>query len=124
MKQSVKRHLNWRLGFCALFLSGCVSVPPPAEQMSVAKAAVADAINLGAPEFAPTEMRRAQTKFDDASAAMAAKEYSRARKLSEQAELDAKLASSKARSVKGQKEVAEIEQNIRALQVEINRRAP
>jgi hypothetical protein len=92
--------------------------------MSSAKAAVADAISSGAPEFAPMEIRRAQTKLDDASAAMVAKEYVRARRLSEQAELDAKLAGSKARAIKAQREVAQLEQNIRALQAEINRRAP
>ena len=70
------------------------------------------------------EMRRAQAKLDDASAAIAAKEYVRARRLSEQAELDAKLGSTKARSVKAQREAAELEQNIRALQGEINHKAP
>jgi chromosome segregation ATPase len=92
--------------------------------MISAKSAVADAISAGAPEFAPMEMRRAQTKLDDASAAMVAKEYVRARRLSEQAEVDAKLASSKARSLKAQKEVAKLEQDIRVLQAEINRSVP
>jgi hypothetical protein len=124
MNDSEMRLRIWRVGLCALLLSSCVSVPPPTDQMTSAKAAITDAISAGAPEFAPTEMKRAQSKLDDASAAMAAKEYVRARRLSEQAELDAKLASIKARTLKVQREVADHEQNIRALQSELNRKAP
>lgn len=124
MNYSVKRLPSWGVIFCTLLLSGCVTGPPPTDQMISAKSAVADAISAGAPEFAPMEMRRAQTKLDDASAAMVAKEYVRARRLSEQAEVDAKLASSKARSLKAQKEVAKLEQDIRVLQAEINRSVP
>ncbi len=124
MNDSVTRPQIWRAGFCALLLSGCVSVPPPTDQMSSAQAGVADAISSGATELAPMEIKRAQTKLNDASAAMAAKEYVRARRLSEQAELDAKLAKTKTNFVKAQREVAELEQNIRALQGEINRSAP
>jgi hypothetical protein len=124
MNHSVKRPRSLKVGVCTLLLSACVSVPPPTDQMSSAKAAVADAISSGAPEFAPMEIRRAQTKLDDASAAMVAREYVRARRLNEQAELDAKLAGSKARAIKAQREVAQLEQNIRALQAEINRRPP
>jgi septal ring factor EnvC (AmiA/AmiB activator) len=124
MNYSVKRPPRWGVVFGTLLLSGCVSAPPPTDQMTSAKSAVAEAISAGAPEFAPMEMRRAQTKLDDASAAMVAKEYVRARRLSEQAELDAKLASSKARSAKAQREVAKLEQDIRALQAEINRAVP
>jgi hypothetical protein len=124
MNYSLKRHPSWGVVFCTLLWSGCVSAPPPSDQIASAKSAVADAISAGAPEFAPMDMRRAQTKLDDASAAMVAKEYLRARRLSEQAEVDAKLASSKAHSVKAQREVAKLEQDIRVLQAEINRTGP
>ncbi len=124
MNYSVEKPRSWKVGLCALLLSGCASVPPPIEQMASANSAVADATSAQAPELAPADMRRAQAKLNDANAAMAAKEYVRARRLSEQAEVDAVLATTKARAVKAQREVAELEQNTRALQGEINRRAP
>ncbi len=124
MNAFVEKPRRWKLGFCALLLSGCASVPPPIEQMTSAKSAVADAVGVQAAELAPVEMKLAQLKLNEANIAMAAKEYARARRLSEQAELDAVLAGTKARSAKAQRDVAELEQSVRTLQGEINRRAP
>jgi len=59
MNHSVKRPRSWKVGVCTLLLSACVSVPPPTDQMSSAKAAVADAISSGAPP--PGDVRRVVT---------------------------------------------------------------
>ncbi len=56
----------WLLGVCA-------STPPPTEQVAVASAAVTHAVNAGAQEAAPGEMRAARDKLERAKQAMADK---------------------------------------------------
>src|SRR4029453_3691087 len=58
---------------------------------------------------------------DRANAAMAAREYNDARRYAEEAEADAKLAATTARSVKAQRAVAELDLGIRALKEELPR---
>jgi hypothetical protein len=105
----------------ALALAACATAPAPTEQMAVAKAAVADAVSAGGPEYAPGVFRSAQDKLDRGNAAMAAHEYNDARRYAEEAEVDAKLAATTARSVKAQRAVAELDLGIRALKEELAR---
>jgi hypothetical protein len=105
----------------ALALAACATTPAPTEQMAVAKAAVADAVSAGGPEYAPGVFKSAQDKLDRANAAMAAREYNDARRYAEEAEADAKLAATTARSVKAQRAVAELDLGIRALKEELAR---
>lgn len=110
------------LGLAFVGLAGCASVPPPTEQMALARAEVSQAQNAGAMEFAPVELRNAQTKLDQAQKAMQSEEHVTARRLAEQAEVDAKLASAKARTAKAQKAVAELQEGIRVLRQELERK--
>lgn len=112
------------LSVCMLaLLAGCASSsPPPTEQLAFANAAVSEARSAGAPEASPVEMKLAQDKLDQANQAMGAKEYDRARVLAEEAEVDAKLAATKSRSIKAERAVAELREGIRTLQEEINRK--
>ena len=117
---------QWRLamgaiGIAAALLAGCATVPPPTEQLAVSKAAVANAVDAGGPEFAPTEMRTAQEKLDSANKAMAAQEYERAQWMAEQAQVDAQLAGSKARAAKAQKASLATQDDSRVLREELNR---
>ncbi|HXJ10040.1 MAG TPA: DUF4398 domain-containing protein, partial [Burkholderiales bacterium] len=70
-------HYQWtRVIFAivvAALMAACANAPT--EQLAVSKAAVANAVDTGAPEFAPVEMRSAQEKMDRANQAMAAKKY-------------------------------------------------
>ena len=109
------------LALAAMALAGCATTPAPTEQMAVARAAVADAVSAGGPEYAPGVMRNAQDKLDRGNAAMAAHEYNTARRYAEEAEVDAKLAAVTARSSKAQRAVAELELGIRALKEEVAR---
>lgn len=105
-----------------IFLGGCASPPPaPTDQLAVSKAAIAQAVSAGAPEFAPAELSSARDKLDRANLAMAAKDYAQARILAEQAEVDAQLAVTKTRSSKAQKAAAALQESSRVLQEEINR---
>jgi PBP1b-binding outer membrane lipoprotein LpoB len=107
----------------ALLASACASTPPPREQMAVSTAAVADAVSSGAPEFAPTELKVAREKLDRANVAMLAEEYRQAGTLAQEAQVDAQLASSKARSVKAQKAAQAVQDDSRALRQEIERKS-
>ena len=106
-----------------LFLAGCASTPAPTEQLAVSTAAVEQAVSAGAPELAPAELRSARDKLDRAQAAMVAKDYGQARILAEQAQVDAQLAITKARSAKAQKAAASLEEGSRVLREEIDRKA-
>jgi septal ring factor EnvC (AmiA/AmiB activator) len=108
----------------AALLAGCASVPPPTEQMALAKAAVTRATSAGGNEFAPVEMKSAIDKLDAADRAIGAKDYDRARQLAEQAQVDARAAEARAQNAKAQKALAETQESNRVLREEINRKSP
>lgn len=109
------------LAAAALVVAGCATTPAPTEQVAVAKAAVADAVSAGGAEYAPGVLRSAQEKLDRGNAAMAAREYTDARRYAEEAEVDARLAAVTTRSAKAQRAVAELEFGVRALKDELAR---
>ena len=111
------------IGLATALLAGCASVPAPTEQIAVSKAAVANAVSAGGPEFAAPEMRTAQDKLDRANEAMVAKDYERARRLAEESQVDAQLAAAKARSAKAQKAALAAQEDSRVLREEINRKS-
>jgi len=106
----------------ALFVVGCATVAPPIEQMAISKAAVNNASSAGGNEFAPVELKSAMDKVAEAERAMATKDYLRARFLVEQAQVDAQLAGSMARSAKAQKAALTVEEDSRILRQEIDRK--
>ena len=106
----------------AIVIAGCASVPPPTEQMAVSKLAIANAVSAGGSEYAAVEMRSAQEKMDRANRAMAKEDYENARWLAEQAQADARLAEKKAESAKAQKAANVMQEDIRVLREEINRK--
>lgn len=110
-------------GCTTVFVAGCASIPAPTEQFAVSKAAVADAVNAGAPEHAPFEMKAARDKLDRANVALVANDNDRARQLAEQAEVDAKLAEVKARSIKAQQAAAVSSESTRVLREELDRKS-
>ncbi len=125
--KTASKHPRYRamvLAGCATaFVAGCASIPAPTEQFAVSKAAMADAVNAGAPEHAPFEMKTARDKLDRANVALVANDNDRARQLAEQAEVDAKLAEVKARSVKAQQAAAVSSESTRVLREELNRKS-
>jgi hypothetical protein len=118
--------IHWRRAGCGLVLlgfAGCASIPPPHEQLAAAKAEVAKAETSPAAQFAPLELQTARSKLNAANAAMQNEEYLKAKRLSEQAEVDAKLAWTKAETAQARKAAAEIEEGIRVLREELQRKA-
>jgi len=107
----------------SIFMAGCASTPAPTEQVAVSTAAVAQAVSSDGAALAPTEMRIAREKLDRANVAMAAKDYDLARSLAEEAQVDAQLAGTKARSTKAQKAADALQEDTRVLREEINRKS-
>ncbi|MHB1085544.1 MAG: DUF4398 domain-containing protein [Thiobacillus sp.] len=106
----------------SILMAGCASNQAPIEQMAVSKAAVNNAMSAGSNEFAPIQLKSATDKLDAAEKAMADKKYDLAKQLAEQAEVDAKLAGSMARSAKAQKAADALQEDIRVLRHEIERK--
>ena len=107
----------------AILMAGCASTPPPTEQMAISRAAVSNASSAGANEFAPLLLKSAMEKMDGAERAMAEKKYVLARQLAEQAQVDAKLAETTARSVQAQKAADALQEDRRVLRQELERKS-
>ena len=106
----------------SLVLAGCAG-KPPSEQYAVTQSAVNAAVSAGGTEYAAVEMKSAQDKFKKAELAMQEKHYDEARKLSEQAEWDARVAERKAQAAKAQKAVQDARQGVNELREEGMRQA-
>jgi hypothetical protein len=75
----------------ALALAACATESPPATELGSARAAIDQATPL-ATRYAPAELSAAQKKLARAEQAMARDERVQARRLAEEAEVDARLA--------------------------------
>lgn len=103
-------------------MTGCSSMRTPATaDVAVSKEAVANAADAGAAQYAPMELKSAQDKMAAANKAMAAKDYALARDLAAQAQVDAKLAQSKANSAKATAAADAVQEDIRVLREELDR---
>jgi hypothetical protein len=109
------------VGAALLVLSGCSSAPVPTEQLAVSKTQIDSATTAGGTEFAPLELKMAHEKLDAANKAVADKENEKAARFASEAQVDAKLAETKALSAKAQKAVAETQEHLRTMQQEVNR---
>jgi hypothetical protein len=74
-----------------LAFAACASVPPPASELASARAAIEQAGPL-ATRYAPAELAAAQKKLQRAEEALARDDRSHARRLAEEAEVDARFA--------------------------------
>jgi hypothetical protein len=79
-------------------LAACGSVPAPVAEMSAAQTAVTGAEEADAAKYAPSDLDRARDKLIRAQAAMQEEENEEARRLAEEALVDARAAEAKARA--------------------------
>lgn len=106
-------------------LAACSSTPKPTEQMAVSRTTVNRV--AAEPEVAsnaPVDIQKARDKLMRADKAMADKDYKMARRLSEEAEVDARVAETRADAAQNANNLKQVQDSIRALQDEINRRTP
>jgi hypothetical protein len=113
-----------RFGLVLLLAAGlgaCASVPPPESEVGKADLALRKAEQADAAHFAPLEMRVARTKLEAARAAMRDEENLQARRLAEQAKLDALLAETTAQAARRREAADTIRADIEALRAEAER---
>ncbi|WP_042696197.1 DUF4398 domain-containing protein [Azospirillum sp. B506] len=88
--------IRWRAAAvlsAALGMAACASdVPPPTAQLGAASQAVQEAERANALQYAPVALQSARDKLAAADKAMRADERTRARRLAEEARVDAELA--------------------------------
>ncbi len=89
--------------------------------VAVSKEAVDNAAGADGLQFAPAEMAAAREKLSLANKAMVARDYKGATELASQAQADAKLAQSKAKSAKVQAMANALQDDIRVLREELDR---
>ncbi len=105
-----------------VLLAGCASVPVYSDQMAVAESAVRRAGTDGTRESAPGELQLAIDKLESARQAVKSEDFARARRLAEQAEVDAQVAELRAQSVRSTKAARESQDAARVLREEIERK--
>lgn len=95
--------------WAAVILAGCSLQPVPAEEISDARLAIAQAVSVSAPT--PTaELQRAQDKMALAQRWLDARDHGPARWLAEQARVDAELALARAAVSDARRALAQREQ--------------
>ena len=90
----------------------------PAEH-GAAQTSVDNARQAGAQTDAPVEFRQAQDKLAAAQAAAKDEKFDKAKRLAQEASVDADLAQQKAQSARAQRSVAELRQSINLLRQEM-----
>ena len=80
-----------------LALAACASVPAPVQDVAEAERAVQAAADADAGTVAPAEFATARGKLEAAKSALQAQQHLKARRLAEQALVDAELAQVKAK---------------------------
>ncbi len=105
----------------AMSMAACSSMPAPKTEMALSESAVKGAEMAGAREHAPIELRRANEKLDKAEKAMVEEDYETAKRMAEQATVDAELAESKSDSQQSRVALQEIKDSIALMREEISR---
>jgi hypothetical protein len=108
----------------ALALGGaaaCADPRQPAQEIEKAEIAIDSADASGAPAEAPLEMKLAREKMEKAKSLLRDEEWDEAKRLAEQAQVDAQLAEAKAESETEREHAQELEKTIETLRNEAER---
>jgi Domain of unknown function (DUF4398) len=116
----VQQWIGVALSCGILAMSGCAG-KPPLEKLSQAELAVQQADKSTASQYAPLELRIAREQLDSAKRAIDTKKYEDARRLADQALVNAQLAEAKAGAEKTRQAAAELRKSIETLRSELGR---
>jgi hypothetical protein len=105
-------------------IGACASGPAPEAERGAAELALSQAEDAEAAARSPAPYALARDKLERARAAMADGENIEARRLAEQALVDAQLAEAEARAAVARENAAELRQSIETLREELARRGP
>ena len=107
-----------------LSVAGCSTVGPPKDSVAAAELAVQQANKSKAPQYSPLELRMAADKLEEAKRAMNKKEYTLARRLAEEALVDAQVAEAKVASEDARRAANDMRESIETLRREAERSSP
>lgn len=116
-----RRWVSTSLICSVLAIAGCSSARPPVAPIAQAELAVRQAEESKASLHAPSELRVAREKLMGAQQAVAEDEYEDARRLAEQAIVDAQLAQEKAEAIEESQNAHEVRETTDALRREAQR---
>jgi len=92
--------------FTALALASCAAPRPAPDAFSDAEEAIQEAVDAGAEEHSPVELRFAREKLAEAHKGMEYRQYDKAIYLVEQSEINSELAIEKSRTAEIREQVA------------------
>jgi hypothetical protein len=104
-----------------LLVAACASIPPPNEQLAASRAAIESAEVAGANKTAPVELAQARDKLSAAQLAVNNRDNDVARRLAEEALVDAQLAQAKASTARSREGLEQTDNAVRNLREEANR---
>lgn len=102
-------------------LAACASPTPARLAISSADTAIDRAVKADAAKFAPLPLHLARDKLDRAKSSFTEDDYDIARRLAEEAQVDAELAETTALAERAQSQVEEVQKAITELQRETTR---
>ena len=106
------------LVFAAILLTACGTGPPPREQLAAADLAIRAAHQAEADARAAAPLRQARDKLEQARAALEAKEHLAAKRLAEQALVDAQRAEAEAGAAAAGEDLARMQRSVEDLRRE------
>jgi len=101
-----------------LAIAGCASTPPPNQELTLARAAIDEAVQADAQRYAPQELTSARQNLGRAEAAVQRDDNLVAARLAEQARADAQLAAARARAVNAEQAAEALAQSLEILRQE------
>lgn len=107
------------LTLCACATNGAL----PSEKIRSAESGIDRARQYGAVAHAPLELKLAEDKVKAAKQALEKKEYDKARRLADEALVDAQIAEQKTQSAKSDAAVRELQKTVDTLRREIQQKA-
>ena len=105
----------------ALALTACATPEQPPEEVAVAQSDLDQALASGAAQHSPDMISSAREKLNAARAAAADGDVERARRLAEEAQLDAQLAMARTDAAEAMAALESVEAGLEALRQELRR---
>jgi hypothetical protein len=128
MRGDAAFHVGWRAlligAGMSLGIAGCAGEPAPEAELAAAEVAVENAEDANAAAQAPGPYELARDKMERAREAFDDGDNMEARRLAEQAQVDAQLAEAEARSEVARQNATDLRTAVETLQDEIARATP
>ncbi len=116
------QNISFMVIVIGLIMAGCASKGvAPVESITSAELVLKEAQGSSATIYAPLELKLAEDKLNAAKAAVEKEEFIEAKRLADEALMDARLAEAKSLSEKAKKQTQEMRDSVEMLRREIER---